>query len=99
MTTNLQTQLAEAQANARAWQPISELTRGIKGEVLFIERIAGDSVIEDTFAGTYCATGEHNPEWLDCFVNPSANAIEFNYIKRNYTHFYVFTPADVQEGE
>lgn len=76
------------------WQPIENLTRGIKGEVLFIQRIAGDSAIEDTFAGTYCGHDLHREEWFDTFVNPSAGVQDFKYVKRYYTHFMVFTDPE-----
>lgn len=97
----LKQQVAELVAfrEAHQWRLITELTRDIKGEVLFIERIGGDSSIEDTFAGTYCDTKEHGEYWFDCFVNPSANAIPFRDVVKHYTHFLVATPPAAEGGQ
>ena len=97
----LKQQVAELVAfrEAHQWRLITELTRDIKGEVLFIERIGGDSSIEDTFAGTYCDTKEHGEYWFDCFVNPSANAIPFRDVVKHYTHFLVAPPPAAEGGQ
>lgn len=97
----LKQQVAELVAfrEAHQWQPISELKRGIKGEVLFIYRLGGDGPIEDTFVGEYCDSKEPDHDWFDCFLNPSANAIHFYEAVREYTHFCVLTPPAAEGGQ
>lgn len=97
----LKQQVAELVAfrEAHQWRSITELKRGIKGEVLFIYRLGGDGPIEDTFVGEYCDSKEPDHDWFDCFLNPSASAIHFDEAKRDYTHFCVLSPPAAEGGQ
>ena len=90
--------LRQQVAELVAFRPITELTRDIKNEVIFICRIGGDGPIQDTFAGAYCGTGEYEPDWVDCFVNPSANVIPFRDVVEHYTHFCVVPTPPAADG-
>lgn len=77
-------------------RPISELSKTIKDEIIFIYRIGGDGPIDDIWAGQYCDDEESDfhGEW----VNPDASQYSLCEIRANFNLFIIPKPHQ-EEGK